>query len=98
MAKGLTPIELQDRRQLADEEKMDPDIELKESISTTFTEDSELQEFTASVPSAYARFRLSENPRNPMPLPGFWPALFDYRGKMELSGVEGKIGAKDGTA
>jgi hypothetical protein len=123
MAKGLTPIELEQRRLkqegrrkeeaggdmkaessetadwqrlVAEEEEDDRDLAMKESFSTTFVEDRDIEEFTATIPSAYARFRMCENPRNPKPLSGFWPALLDYRGKAALKGVEENVGSKDG--
>ena len=55
-----------------------------------------MQNFLATVPSAYRRFRVSENPRNQQPLAGFWPVLFDYRGKSALANVEASIGTTDG--
>jgi hypothetical protein len=45
-----------------------------------------------AIPSAYTRFRICENPRNPTSLPGFWPPLFDYRGHSDLAEVSALIG------
>ena len=55
-----------------------------------------MDEFISSHPSDYAKFRLCENKTNPQPCKGFWPVLFDYRGKSALSGVEASIGPKGG--
>ena len=55
-----------------------------------------MEEFISSHPSDYAKFRLCENQQNPQPCKGFWPVLFDYRGKSTLSGVEASIGARGG--
>ena len=51
--------------------------------------------FLETVPGAYSRFRICENPKNPQPLPGFWPALFDYRGKKVLQGVEDHVSTRN---
>ena len=51
--------------------------------------------FLDTVPSAYSRFRMCENPRNPQPLPGFRPCLFDYRGKETLKPVEDHNNARN---
>ena len=75
-------------------EPSEKDLEEKELTSTTYKVDEEMAAFIETVPSAYARFRLCENPRNPQPLPGFWPALFDYRGKKTLQSVEDHINVK----
>ena len=69
--------------------------EALKSDATTYKCDSEMDQFISTHPSAYARFRLSENPRNPQPVAAFWPALFDYRGKMALTDVETSICAAD---
>ena len=69
--------------------------EALKSDATTYKCDSEMDQFISTHPSAYARFRLSENPRNPQPVAAFWPALFDYRGKMALTDVESSICAAD---
>ena len=95
-AKNLTPMELQERRKQEDLNVSVQDVEYKDLTSTTYKEDKEMEEFLGTVPSAYARFRLCENKKNPMSLPGFWPALFEYRGKLALSDIEAKIRAKDG--
>ena len=71
------------------------DIEEKELNSTTYKVDQVMAPFLQTVPSAYTRFRICENPRNPQPLPGFWPPLFDYRGKKTLKGVEDHINARN---
>ena len=80
--------------------KRDPiketEIHELEKNSVTFSVDEEMEPFILAMTSSYAKFRISENPRNPMPIPGFWPALFDYRGKRSLKGIEQNIGAKNG--
>ena len=53
-----------------------------------------MEEFLESHPSAYAKYRLCENKRNPQPLRDFWPVLFDYRGTLDLAGLETKICTK----
>lgn len=45
-----------------------------------------------AIPSAYTKFRICENPRNPTSLPGFWPPLFDYRGSRGLAEVDSLVG------
>ena len=72
------------------------DIDEKELNSTTYEVDHEIQSFLNTVPSAYAKFRLCENPKNPQPISGFWPALLDYRGKSALAGMETYICSSDG--
>ena len=93
-ATGLTPIELQDRRNLALEEPIKEDKNNFELNSTTYTEDKEIEKFLDFIPDSYVKFRFCENPRNPMTLPGFWPLLFDYRGNISLAPIESKLGAK----
>ena len=66
----------------------------EEITSTTYRVDSEMEEFLESHPSAYAKYRLCENKRNPQPLRDFWPVLFDYRGTLDLAGLETKICTK----
>ena len=89
--KGLDHL-VASRRQASGTPK-EKDIEEKELNSTTYKVDQEMAPFLQTVPSAYTRFRICENPRNPQPLPGFWPALFSYRGKKTLKGVEDHINA-----
>ena len=96
MANNLTPVELEERRKQEGVKCRVEDIKKRELNSTTYTEDKEMEEFLASVPSSYARFRLCENIKNPMPLPNFWPVLFNYRGILALNRVEAKIRAKEG--
>ena len=90
--KGLDHLVSSRREALG--EPSEKDLEEKELTSTTYKVDEEMAAFIETVPSAYARFRLCENPRNPQPLPGFWPALFDYRGKKTLESVEDHINVK----
>ena len=77
---NLDPIELNERRRMTI--KRDPiketEIHELEKNSVTFSIDEEMEPFILATTSSYAKFRISENPRNPMPIPGFWPALFDY--------------------
>ena len=69
--------------------------ESQKSKATTYKVDSDMQQFIGTHPSAYARFKLCENPHHPQPVEGFWPGLFDYRGKMALAGVESSTCAND---
>lgn len=46
----------------------------------------------SAIPSAYTKFRICENPRNPTSLSGFWPPLFDYRGSRGLAEVDTLVG------
>ena len=66
----------------------------EEITSTTYRVDSEMEEFLESHPSAYAKYRLCENQRNPQPSRDFWPVLFDYRGTVGLAGLEATICTK----
>ena len=72
------------------------DIEEEELNSTSYRVDQDMAQFLDTMPGAYSKFRLCENPRNPQPLPGFWPILFDYRGNKTLEGVEPHICSKSG--
>ena len=91
--KGLDHLVSSSRQALG--KPTDKDIEEKDLNSTTYKVDQEMAPFLETVPSAYSRFRMCENPRNPQPLPGFWPCLFDYRGKETLKPVEDHINARN---
>ena len=93
--KGLDHLVAAERRSKKGEMPSEDNIILEELRSTTYKVDSEMQTFLSTIPSAYARFRMCENPRNPQPLPGFWPMLFDYRGKSFLSEIESSICTKE---
>ena len=93
-AATLDHLEASKRRNQS-EENLLGNVEVLESTSITYSEDSEMQEFISSHPSDYAKFRLCEDRRHPQTCPGFWPLLLDYRGKQAFSGVETSIGVKD---
>ena len=92
-AKGLDHLVASSRKDLA--EPTDKDIEQQERKSTSYRVDQDMAQFLETVPSVYAKFMMCENPRNPQPLPGFWPVLFDYRGKQTLEVVENYIGVQN---
>ena len=71
------------------------EIAKRESRSVTYREDKEMDSFLLSIPSAYTRFRLCENPRNPQAVAGFWPPLFDYRGQAALAEVVQSLNVDD---
>ena len=71
------------------------EIAQRESTSVTYREDKEMESFLLLIPSAYTRFRLCENPRNPQAVGGFWPALFDYRGQAALGEVVQSLNVED---
>ena len=82
-SKNLDPIEKENRRRIAKEEENMKDnhtIE-KEDNSILYVVDKEMEKYMAATTCSYSRFRLCENPKNPMKISGFWPALFDYCGK-----------------
>ena len=93
-AATLDHLEASKRRNQS-EENLLGNVEVLESTSITYSEDSEMQEFISSHQSDYAKFRLCEDRRHPQTCPGFWPLLLDYRGKQAFSGVETSIGVKD---
>ena len=94
-AKNVDHIELTRRKNTRSANDCE-EIEKQQKQSTTFVMDKEMEGFISSHPDAYVKYRLCENPRNPVPVPGFWPALFDYRAKMDLIDVEENICAKNG--
>ena len=71
-------------------------INEKEANMMVFVVDKKIEDFIATIPSNYARFRICENPKNPVPISGFWPVLLDYRRKQVLYEVETYIGAING--
>ena len=71
-------------------------IDLEKRRKLCEAEDKQMEEVFESVTSNYAKFKICENPKNPMPLPGFWPILFDYRGRYGVSEVDGLVGHKNG--
>ena len=71
--KGLDHLVAAERRSKTEEIPSEDNIISEELRSTTYKVDSEMQTFLSTIPSAYARFRMCENPRNPQALPGFWP-------------------------
>ena len=89
--KGIDHLEATRRRSHTGEPANADDVAVKESSSTTYRVDSEMEQFIQAHPSPYAKFKLCENPRNPQPITGFWPALFDFRGKLALADVEASL-------
>ena len=77
-AATLDHLEASKRRNQS-EENLLGNVEVLESTSITYSEDSEMQEFISSHQSDYAKFRLCEDRRHPQTCPGFWPLLLDYR-------------------
>ena len=69
--KGIDHLVSSKRQEKAMERPTEEEIYQKESSSMTYKEDQVMQFFLSSIPSAYARFRLCENPRNPHAVPGF---------------------------
>ena len=66
------------------------------SLAITYKDGwKEMTNIFSSIPDAYAKFRLCENPKDPQVIPGFWPALFDYRGKASLESVTQSICTSD---
>ena len=90
-AKGIDPLEKEKR--MKNQADVDPD---EEPLAITYKDGwKEMTNIFSSIPSAYAKFRLCENPKDPQAIPGFWPALFDYRGKACLESVTQSICTSD---
>ena len=94
-AKNVDHLELT-RRSRGGKGKIQLDPNDEEKNSTTYVVDREMEKYVSTTLNFYAMYRMSENPKNPIPIPGFWPALFDYRGINSLSDVEKSVDAKTG--
>ena len=53
----------------------------------TYQSDKNLEPYINTCDNSYAKFMCCENKQNPITISNFWPCLFDYRGRSDLTSL-----------